>query len=95
MVKKTFSEVEREELEKEGFEIDEFNTLTQFKNWRDDVKVVIVPEGVQTIGEKAFEDCENFERVELPSTLKSIGKRAFGYSGIGEKTARSFRLVIH
>ena len=33
---------------------------------------VIIPEGVEEIGEAAFLDCESIEHVVLPSTLKYI-----------------------
>ena len=39
---------------------------------------IIVPESVTTIGESAFEDCENLTSVEIPDSVTSIGKGAFG-----------------
>jgi len=36
-----------------------------------------LPEGLETIGENAFESCYRLVHVEFPSTLKSIGSRAF------------------
>lgn len=38
---------------------------------------VVIPEGVEEIGEGAFRNCVNVENVTLPSTLKKIGKQAF------------------
>ena len=38
---------------------------------------VVVPEGVEKIGDWAFEDCTNLVSVTLPSTLESIGYEAF------------------
>lgn len=38
---------------------------------------VTVPEGITTIVERAFSECDNIESVELPSSLTTIGPRAF------------------
>ena len=38
---------------------------------------VVVPDGVETIGPKAFENCRSVTEIYLPSTLKTIGLRAF------------------
>lgn len=38
---------------------------------------IVIPEGVEEIGEGAFRNCVNIESVTLPSTLKKIGKQAF------------------
>lgn len=38
---------------------------------------LVVPEGIVSIGESAFEECLNLETVTLPSTLRSIGTCAF------------------
>ena len=40
---------------------------------------VIIPEGVETIGDFAFEWCVALEEIALPSTLKNIG--IFAFSG--------------
>ena len=42
------------------------------------VKEIVIPEGVTTINSRAFYNC-NVEKVVLPSTLKTIGKSAFNY----------------
>ena len=42
---------------------------------------VEIPEGYESIGNFAFEYCENLEYVVLPSTLKRIGARAFAECG--------------
>ena len=36
-----------------------------------------LPEGLETIGDNAFYNCETLARVVFPSTLKSIGDYAF------------------
>ena len=38
---------------------------------------IIIPEGVESIGEGAFKECTNLESIILPTTLISIGKGAF------------------
>ncbi len=48
-----------------------------------DLKSIVVPEGVKTIGWDAFSLCTNVTQIELPSTLEEIGvNKTF----IGEKT---------
>lgn len=42
------------------------------------VKTIIVEEGVTYIGQAAFSSCYQATSVSLPSTLTTIGKRAFG-----------------
>lgn len=42
-----------------------------------DVTSVIIPEGVEIIGNRAFENCENIEKIELPYSLLEIGGNAF------------------
>ena len=43
----------------------------------EDIRSVIVPEGVETIGANAFAYCSNLNTLDLPESLKSIGKEAF------------------
>ncbi len=38
---------------------------------------IVIPEGITTIGDNAFEDCTALESVVLPNTLSSIGRYAF------------------
>ena len=38
---------------------------------------LVIPEGVETIGEEAFQNCSSLERVQLPKSLRVIGKGAF------------------
>ena len=44
----------------------------------------IVPEGVETIEDGAFEDCDTLKIVSLPDSLVTIGNRAFRNSGLQE-----------
>ena len=36
-----------------------------------------IPEGTQTIGQRAFASCPNLQRVTLPASVASIGADAF------------------
>ena len=40
-----------------------------------------IPEGVEEIPERAFYRCHSLKRVNLPSTVKRIGKEAFAFCG--------------
>lgn len=44
---------------------------------RNEIKTVVVKEGVTALGACAFAECENLEEVQLPQTLTAIGPDAF------------------
>ncbi len=44
---------------------------------RNDIKKIVIKEGVTRIGDLAFFGCRNLTSVEIPNTVKSIGVRAF------------------
>ena len=53
-----------------------------WKAFRDQIKKVVISEGITTIGSGAFAYCKNIESVELPtSSLTSIGGNAFMDAG--------------
>ena len=53
------------------------------------IRSVIIPEGVTTIEDGAFLECEHLQTVQLPTSIKTIGKLAF--SGCpGLKDAKGF-----
>ena len=52
-------------------------TGAPWAEYRDQVKLVIVGQGVTSIGSSAFQDCENLETVRLPNTLTALGEAAF------------------
>ena len=56
-----------------------FNGLNPVGPWGHGVKKAIIGEGVLSIDNCAFWECEDLESVQLPSTLKSIGDKAFQY----------------
>ena len=44
---------------------------------RSDIRRIVLPEGLEEIGEYAFEGCEGLEIVDLPQSLRRIGHDAF------------------
>ena len=61
---------------------------------RRNIRSICVPEGVETIGESAFEDCAGLEQVELPASVRKIGGSSYlpdGYKPKPEKTDDPFR----
>ena len=53
------------------------------------IKALTISEGIQTIGNRAFQYCYNLETINLPSSLTEIGENAFGNcSNIASVTVR-------
>ena len=52
-------------------------TGAPWAEYRDQVKLVIVGQGVTSIGSSAFQDCKKLETVSLPGSLTALGKAAF------------------
>lgn len=46
------------------------------------LKNCVIPEGVTSIQNEAFENCQNLESVTLPQSLKRLGSRVFANSGL-------------
>ena len=46
-------------------------------SYRSEIRMIVVEEGVTSIGNRAFRELENVKSVKFPSTLKTIGKYAF------------------
>lgn len=44
---------------------------------REDIREVIIPDGVTNIGERAFAKCINLKKVVIPNTVTTIGASAF------------------
>ena len=55
-----------------------------WNGYNDQIKSVVVEEGVTSIGSCAFYECYGLEKVSLPETLMSIGTNAFYCTGITE-----------
>ncbi len=54
--------------------------------WRDDIKTVIIENGVTSIGEDAFDRCEALTAVSIGNSVKEIGKTAFFCDGLTSLT---------
>ena len=52
-------------------------TGAPWAEYREQIKLVIVRQGVTSIGSSAFQDCKNLETVSLPGSLTALGKAAF------------------
>ena len=48
-----------------------------FDSYRNDIKKVIIEDGITHIGEYAFYECESLESAKLPDSVNSIGNSAF------------------
>ncbi len=48
-------------------------------DWKDDIKRVVISNGVTTVCENAFEGCSNLESVSMADTVTAIGYKAFAY----------------
>ena len=44
-----------------------------------DVTDVVIPDGVTTIGDRAFSCCESLRSIIIPNGVTSIGRYAFAY----------------
>lgn len=53
------------------------NISLPWSAWRADIKRVVVEEGAQSIGNRAFQACSNLVEVTLPDSLERIGEHAF------------------
>ena len=52
-------------------------TLTPWRSYRSDILVVIIKDGVTSIGNYAFFDCSALSYVSIPNSVTSIGANAF------------------
>ena len=48
-----------------------------WKAWADNIKTVVLSEGITDTGDCTFHSLKNLTKVQLPSTLKTIGNNAF------------------
>ena len=49
--------------------------------WGEDVKKVVICDGVTSIGELAFLDCDSLESITIPDSVTDIGESAFAFCG--------------
>ena len=55
-------------------------TVTGVKSWyKNSLESIVIPNGVTSIGERAFLYCENLKTVTLPDSVTEIGDMAFSY----------------
>ena len=59
-----------------------------------DVETVVLPEGLRTIGFRAFYPCRNLKSVSFPDGLEFIGREAFLYCGKLEKVTFPSKLTF-
>ena len=60
--------------------MDDFSYITiPWKEYRGDIKAVVIEDGVTSIGDYAFAYCRGLTSVEIPTSVKSIGDYAFEY----------------
>ena len=43
----------------------------------DSLRRITIPDGVEEIGESAFQGCSKLEKVAVPKSVKSIGQNVF------------------
>lgn len=52
-------------------------TIEESAFYNSNIKNIILPNGLESIGDEAFGDCRELENVTIHETIKSIGKHAF------------------
>ena len=56
---------------------DYFSDTPPWEKYRDDIKAVVIENGVTHIGAQCFQFCTNLKSVTIPSSVESIGDAAF------------------
>jgi len=49
---------------------------------KDDIKKIVVSEGITSIGDNCFKLCSTATTISLPTTLKSVGENSFAYTPV-------------
>jgi len=57
--------------------IDAYDEYQPWREYVDEVKVLVISDGIESIGEGAFKNCKALTSVSIPSSVKSIGEQAF------------------
>ncbi len=60
----------------EMYDYDTDSNLSPFRG-NNDIQAVVVDEGITSVGDCIFGNCQNMEKISLPTTLTSIGQAAF------------------
>lgn len=72
------------------------SALAPWYDYKEQIQAVVIEEGVLSIGAYAFFDCENLAEIQLPGSLKQLGKDCFAgcdslklldMNGVPEKAA--------
>lgn len=61
--------------------IDDYGKM---EDYTEDVKTIIIGEGITSVGKGNFAACKNATDIQLPKTLTSIGDSAFSYTAVEE-----------
>ena len=78
-IRGTVRQIDDYALSSSGFNSNEWNGYQISEETETANADLILEEGIETIGEKAFFFCTMFKSISLPSTLTEIGERAFEY----------------
>lgn len=52
------------------------STSAGWKQYADQIKKVVIEDGITSIGDDTFSDCESLKEITLPATLKTVGLSA-------------------
>lgn len=69
------TEINTEDFHK--YDVNEYYKDLKLKNGIANIKSIIIPDSVTSIGDLAFADCESLENITIPDSVISIGKGAF------------------
>lgn len=56
---------------------DYYSDTPPWEKYKDDIKAVVIEDGVTHVGDQSFQYCFKLKSVVLPSSVESIGKAAF------------------
>lgn len=64
-----------------------------FDNDNNNIKNVVIPNSIKTIGTKAFLNCPNLKTVNIPNTVTDIGEYAFGFKSIYDEATDETKYI--